>query len=65
MAQTANREEKHNGGYTPAVDSIRYLRTEIGDLDQEVRGFVREKPLLALGLAIAAGYLVGRVLARL
>jgi hypothetical protein len=65
MAQTANSEERDNGGGRSTEHSARQLRAELGDLDAEVRDFVREKPLLALGLAIAAGYVVGRMLSRL
>ncbi len=34
-------------------------------LDREVRGFVRERPLLTLGLAIFAGFVAGRIFSRL
>ena len=61
MAQT-EASERHNGGAHPSIDQ---LRSDLGNLDTEVRGFVRENPLIALGLAIAAGYVIGRVFSRL
>ena len=65
MTATASHAEKHNGGTAPMGRSLEQLRTDLTDLDSEVRRFVREKPLLALGAAIAAGYIVGRILSRL
>jgi hypothetical protein len=62
MAQSEGHSERHNGGANPAIEQ---LRSDLGDVDREVRNFVRENPLLALGIAIAAGYVVGRVLAKL
>ena len=62
MAQSESHSERHNGG---ANASIEQLRSDLGEVDREVRNFVRENPLLALGIAIAAGYVVGRVLAKL
>ena len=62
MAQQEVSSDRHNGGAHP---SMAQLRSDLGDLDKEVRGFVRENPLIALGLAIAAGYVIGRVFSRL
>ena len=40
------------------------IRAELTEVDQKVRAFVKERPVLALLGAIAAGYLIGRVLGR-
>jgi hypothetical protein len=65
MAETATQADKHNGGTAPLGRSLDALRGNVTDLDAEVRRFVRDKPLLALGAAIAAGYIVSRILSRL
>ncbi len=40
------------------------LRDMAGTIDGAVREFAREKPILALACAIAAGFLIGRLAAR-
>jgi hypothetical protein len=65
MTETATQSDKHSGGTAPLGRSLDELRGNVMDLDAEVRRFVRDKPLLALGAAIAAGYTVGRILSRL
>lgn len=37
---------------------------DLGEADRRVRRLVREQPLLALAVAVATGYVVGRVVAR-
>lgn len=53
----------------PALDAveegIEALRAEVADADRRLRAFVRERPFVAIGLAVAAGFVVGRVLRRL
>jgi len=41
------------------------LRADLTRVDEELRVFVKERPILALLSAVAAGYLVGRLLRRL
>ena len=41
------------------------MRAQFERLDGELRDFVKERPILALLGAVAAGYVVGRVLRRL
>jgi hypothetical protein len=65
MTETATQADKHNGGTAPLGRSLDQLRGNLTDFDGEVRRFVRDKPLLALGAAVAAGYILGRILARL
>ena len=40
------------------------MRSEIQDLDQRLKVFVKDRPILALLSAVAAGYVVGRILRR-
>jgi hypothetical protein len=51
-------------GASEAAETAREVGSEFEQLDQRVRGFVKERPILALLSAIAAGYVVGRVLRR-
>lgn len=46
------------------ADTADEMRSEIQDLDQRLKVFVKERPIMALLSAVAAGYLVGRVLRR-
>ena len=45
-------------------ERLQALREGVDDLDQEVRETVREHPVACLCGALAAGYLVGRLVAR-
>mgnify|MGYP001571686586 CR=1 FL=1 len=47
------------------TDTAGEMRAQIERIDEQVRGFVKERPILALLSAVAAGYLAGRVLRRL
>lgn len=40
------------------------MSAELAKVDEQVRAFVKERPILALLSAVAAGYLVGRVFRR-
>ncbi len=46
------------------ADTADEMRSEIQDLDQRLKVFVKERPIMALLSAVAAGYLVGRILRR-
>jgi hypothetical protein len=65
MIETTADERERKRGNGNAAHAARRTRSELEGLDEEIRGFVREQPLLALGLAGAAGYLVGRMFSRL
>lgn len=51
-------------GGASLADTADEMRSEIQDLDQRLKVFVKDRPILALLSAVAAGYLVGRVLRR-
>jgi hypothetical protein len=51
-------------GATAMADTVKDVQTELGQLDERMRAFVKERPIMALLSAVAAGYLVGRVLRR-
>jgi hypothetical protein len=40
------------------------VSTELERVDREVRAFVKERPVLALLSAVAAGYMLGRLFRR-
>jgi hypothetical protein len=40
------------------------MAAELGQVDEQLRALVKERPVLALLSAVAAGYLVGRLLRR-
>ena len=46
-------------------EDTREMRAQIERLDGELRDFVKERPILALLGAVAAGYVIGRVMRRL
>lgn len=46
------------------ADAADDMRSEMQDLDRRLKVFVQDRPILALLSAVAAGYLVGRVLRR-
>lgn len=48
----------------PAAETDGEINATLARVDTEVRAFVKERPVLALLGAIAAGYLIGRVLRR-
>jgi hypothetical protein len=48
-----------------AEDINNEMRAQIERLDGELRDFVKERPIMALLGAVAAGYVVGRVMRRL
>ena len=51
-------------GARAVADAGGELSAEMARIDQGVRAFVKERPVLALLGAITAGYLLGRVLRR-
>jgi len=40
------------------------MSAELSRLDEELRAFVKERPITALLGAVAAGYVIGRILRR-
>jgi len=44
---------------------VNVARAEIGQIDEQVRAFVRERPVVALFGAVGIGYFVARALSRL
>jgi len=64
MVNEIDRESSVTARAEAVVDSLPG-RAEVAEMDRRVRSFVSEKPLVAVCLALATGYVVGRVLSRL
>jgi hypothetical protein len=67
VAESERGSEQHNGHsrkYAPALQAVAHTAGEIRRLDQQLVERVRERPLAAVAIALAAGYLVGRVFSR-
>ena len=43
-------------------ESIDSIRDDLARVDQRVRAALRERPFVAIGSAVAAGFLLGRAL---
>ena len=64
-AGSAEKHEKHNGRTAALERPIANLSAGLADFDKELRQLVRERPLFAIGAAVAVGYVVGRILSKL
>ena len=53
-----------DGETRSGADGAMEMRAQIERLDGQLREFVKERPILALLGAVAAGYVVGRVIRR-
>ena len=45
-------------------ERVKQAGSELREIDHQARAFVKESPFLALGIAVASGYLLGRLLGR-
>ena len=43
---------------------IEDARRELDSLNQRVSGFIKERPITSLAIAIAAGFVIGRIASR-
>jgi len=62
------RQQPENGSFLEAPElkeQIDRAKAHLEGLDTRVRRIVEEKPLLAVGAALAVGYVLGRLLRRL
>jgi ElaB/YqjD/DUF883 family membrane-anchored ribosome-binding protein len=64
----SERSVKTNGNATktfvPALEAVAKTAGQIKRLDEELIERVRERPLVAMGIALAAGYVLGRIFSR-
>jgi ElaB/YqjD/DUF883 family membrane-anchored ribosome-binding protein len=70
---TESERPAHTNGnahkaYAPALRAVAQTAADtagqIKRLDEQLIDRVRERPLVALGIAVAAGYVIGRVFSR-
>ena len=54
----------HGHKYAPALQAVAHTAGEIKRLDRELIEKVRERPLVAVGVALGVGYVVGRLFSR-
>jgi ElaB/YqjD/DUF883 family membrane-anchored ribosome-binding protein len=43
---------------------VQQAGSELREIDRQARAFIKESPFVALGIAVAGGYLLGRLLGR-
>ena len=61
---TSNEDSAARAYAERLTQHVKDAGDELRDADQQLRSFVKENPLLALAIAVASGYLIGRALAR-
>jgi ElaB/YqjD/DUF883 family membrane-anchored ribosome-binding protein len=61
MGEVAAGLEEQAGRFGAQVDA---LRDYAGSADEMIRGFARERPMAAVGIAIGIGFLLGRLASR-
>jgi len=59
--RTDNGNPRHDLS-SQAQDQLEELRARLGDLQENVAGFIRERPGTSLLIAVGAGFLIGRLL---
>ena len=68
MAESERTPESPNGDarkiYRPALRAVAQTADQIRRVDHEIIERVRERPLAAMAIALAAGYVVGRLFSR-
>jgi len=71
MNEDRPQEDSGNGGWArqaqggPSVEEAQKQAQElVGELDDWLRTFVKERPFATLATAVAAGFVVGRLLSR-
>jgi hypothetical protein len=60
---SSNGDARHSEG-SPALRAISRSADQIRNADKEIIERVRERPLVAVAIALAAGYIVGRAFSR-
>jgi ElaB/YqjD/DUF883 family membrane-anchored ribosome-binding protein len=64
----SERSAKTNGNankaYVPALEAVAKTADQLKRLDEQVIERVRERPIMAVGIALAAGYVLGRIFSR-
>lgn len=68
MSESQSNHINTNGNsgpvYAPALRAVSDTANQLRRYDEELLDMVRERPLAAVAIAVAAGYLVGRIFSR-
>jgi len=68
VAESERTSEGTNGDarkvYAPALRAFAQTADNIRRVDEELIARVRERPLAAMAIAVAAGYVIGRLFSR-
>jgi hypothetical protein len=68
LAESERSSDTTNGhsrkAYSPALRVVANTAGEIRRLDSQLVDRVRERPIAAVAIALAAGYMVGRIFSR-
>jgi hypothetical protein len=61
--ESSNGHARHSG-HSPALRAVSRTADQIRRADEELIDRVRERPLVALAIALTAGYFIGRAFSR-
>jgi ElaB/YqjD/DUF883 family membrane-anchored ribosome-binding protein len=68
LTVTESERAKTNGNaskaFVPALEAVAKTADQIKRFDEELIERVRERPIIAVGIALAAGYVLGRIFSR-
>lgn len=56
--------DKDSNAASTIREAVRSAPVELRDLDRRIRKLAKEQPLLCLAVALAGGYIAGRIIAR-
>jgi ElaB/YqjD/DUF883 family membrane-anchored ribosome-binding protein len=64
MATTDTLSDTARDIQSRVAPQIEDARRELDSLNQRVAGFIKEKPITSLAIALAAGFIIGRIASR-
>jgi len=64
MATTDTLSDKAREIQNRAGPQMEEARRELDTLNQKVSGFIKERPITSLAIALAAGFVIGRIASR-
>ena len=64
MATTDTLSDKARDIQSRVGPQMEEARRELDTLNQKVSGFIKERPITSLAIALAAGFVIGRIASR-
>ena len=64
MATTDTLSDKAREIQNRSGPQMEEARRELDTLNQKVSGFIKERPITSLAIALAAGFVIGRIASR-